>query len=72
MEYKKQLKKLNEYEWLLQKTARQGMNVDAKIIANEIILNAIEEEAIHQLTNVAMLPGIIEPVLAMPDAHFGF
>ena len=51
MEYKKQLKKLNGYEWLLPKTARQGMNVDAKLIANNAILNAIEEEAIHQLTN---------------------
>jgi tRNA-splicing ligase RtcB len=72
MEYKPQLKKLNDYEWLLPKSARQGMNVDAKLIANNAILNAIEEDAIHQLTNVAMLPGIIEPVLAMPDAHFGY
>ena len=72
MNYKDQLKKLNEYEYLLPKSVREGMNVDAKLIANNHILDAIEEEAIHQLTNVAMLPGIIEPVMAMPDAHFGY
>lgn len=72
MNYKEQLKKINDFEYILPKSARQGMNVDAKLIANNAILNAIEEEAIHQLTNVAMLPGIIEPVMAMPDAHFGY
>ena len=72
MDYKPQLKKMNEFEWILPKSAREGMNVDAKLIANDAILGAIEEEAIHQLTNVAMLPGIIEPVMAMPDAHFGY
>ena len=32
----------------------------------------LEEEAIKQLTNVAMLPGIVTPACAMPDAHFGY
>jgi tRNA-splicing ligase RtcB len=72
MAYKDQLKKLNDYEWIIPKSSRQGMNVDGKIIANESILNAIEEEALQQLTNVAMLPGVINPVIAMPDAHFGY
>lgn len=71
-EYKKHLIRLNAFEWILPKTVREGMNVDGKIIANDAILDAIEEDAIHQLTNVAMLPGIIGPVLAMPDAHFGY
>ncbi len=72
MGYKEQLKRINEYELILPKEAREGMNVDGKIIANEAILKEIEEEAIQQLTNVGMMPGIIEPVLAMPDAHFGY
>jgi len=72
MDYKNQIKKLNDYEWILPKSVRTGMNVDAKLIANKVILDQIEEDAIHQLTNVSMLPGVVEPVLAMPDAHFGY
>lgn len=69
---KEKLKKLNQYEWFLPKTARSGMNVDGKIIGNKAIIEDMDEEAIGQLANVAMMPGIIEPVLAMPDAHFGY
>lgn len=69
---KEKLKKLSEYEWLLPRKARQGMNVDGKIIGNKFIIDDMDEEAIGQLANVAMMPGIVEPVLAMPDAHFGY
>lgn len=48
------------------------MRVDAKIFANQAVMDAMEDEAIHQLTNVAMLPGVVEPVCAMPDAHIGY
>jgi tRNA-splicing ligase RtcB len=72
MGFKEQLKKINDNEWLLPKSVREGMLVDGKIIASEEMLKHIEEEAIQQLTNVAMLPGIVEPVCAMPDAHWGY
>ena len=68
---KEKLEKINDYEWRLPKTVREGMNVDAKIIANKAILDAIEDEAINQLTNVAMLPGVVEPVIGLPDMHWG-
>jgi len=69
---KEKLQKINDYEWLVPKTAREGMHVDAKIIADQAVIDAMEDEAIQQLTNVAMLPGVVEPVLAMPDAHIGY
>ncbi|MFH1333447.1 MAG: RtcB family protein [archaeon] len=69
---KEKIKKINETEWLLPKESREGMLVDAKIIANKTILDEMEDSMIEQLTNVTMLPGIIEPALAMPDAHFGY
>jgi len=69
---KEKLKQLNEYEWELDKTARKEMRVKAKIIANTKIMNAIEDEAVNQLTNVACLPGIVEPVIGLPDMHWGF
>ncbi len=69
---KDKLQRLNDYEWLVPKTARPGMLADAKIFANQAIMDAMEDEAIQQLTNVAMLPGVVGPVLAMPDAHIGY
>jgi len=69
---KEKLKKLNDYEWLLSKTVRQGMNVDGKLIGNKYILDHIEDDTIGQLANVCMMPGVIEPVIALPDAHFGY
>lgn len=69
---KEKLEKINDYEWLLPKEVREGMNVNGKIIASKKMLDAIEEEAIQQLTNVAMLPGVIDPVIALPDAHLGY
>ena len=70
--YKEKLQRINDFELLLPKSAREGMNVDAKIIANEAIINAIEDDAIKQLTNVAMMPGVVDPVVAMSDCHWGY
>jgi tRNA-splicing ligase RtcB len=69
---KEKLKKLNEYEWILSKGSRDRMNVDAKIIANKKLLDAIEDDAVEQLTNVATLPGVVGPVVGLPDMHWGY
>jgi tRNA-splicing ligase RtcB len=72
MVWKEKLKRLNDYELVLPKESREGMLVNAKMIANKAIIDAMEDEAIHQLSNVAMLPGVVEPVIALPDAHWGY
>ncbi len=55
---------------------RQGkMRVDAVFFASEEILKDLEAEdyaSLKQLMNVATLPGIVEPALAMPDIHWGY
>ncbi|MDD2889669.1 MAG: RtcB family protein [bacterium] len=66
------LQKISDYKWLIPKNVRPGMNVDAVIYANKEILDTLENTAIEQLTNVACLPGIIEPVIGMPDMHWGY
>ncbi|MCK4522323.1 MAG: RtcB family protein [Nanoarchaeota archaeon] len=70
--YKEKLKKINDYEWILPKTVRKEMKVDGKLIANKAIYDAMDDGAIQQLSNVCCLPGVIEPVIALPDAHFGY
>ncbi len=69
---KEKLKKLSEYKWLIPKDAMPEMRVDAIFYANKSIFDTIEDTAVSQLTNVACLPGIIEPVIGMPDMHWGY
>ncbi len=69
---KDKLERINDYEWLLPKTARKEMNVAGKLFGNQVIYDQMESDTIAQLSNVCCLPGIIEPVAALPDAHFGY
>lgn len=69
---KEKLQKISEFEWLLPKNSRERMNVAAKIIANKTIIDQLEDAAIQQLTNVTCLPGVIEPVVGLPDMHWGY
>lgn len=69
---KEKLKQLSDYEWELDKTVREKMRVKCRIIASKEIIDAVEDTAIEQLTNVACLPGVIEPVIGLPDMHWGF
>ena len=69
---KDKLKKVSEYEWVLPRGSRDRMNVDAKVIGNRKVLDALEDAAVEQLTNVACLPGVAEPVIGLPDMHWGY
>ncbi|MBN2095453.1 MAG: RtcB family protein [Candidatus Aenigmarchaeota archaeon] len=69
---KDQVKKISDFEYLIEKSARAGMRVNAKAILTDRLLEAVEDEALKQLTNVACLPGVIEPVCGMPDIHWGY
>lgn len=48
------------------------MNTPARIYATEKLVKNVEEGAINQLKNVAMLPGIQKNALAMADMHYGY
>lgn len=53
--------------------ARPSMRVPAVLIANEELLEELRTDpALEQLANVASLPGIVPPALAMPDCHWGY
>ncbi|MBS3159587.1 hypothetical protein J4436_02260 [Candidatus Woesearchaeota archaeon] len=64
------LKKISEYEYELDKL--EGMIVKAKLIMNDKLFEGIEDDVALQLSNVCSMPGIVEPVIALPDAHVGF
>ncbi|MCF7862334.1 RtcB family protein [Candidatus Woesearchaeota archaeon] len=69
---KDKMEKINDYEWLLPKSARKEMRVDGKLFGNQAIFDQVESDTMGQLSNVCCLPGVIEPVAALPDAHFGY
>ena len=56
--------------------SRHGaMRADAVFYASDAILEALRAEdgaSLRQLMNVASLPGVVEPALAMPDIHWGY
>ena len=65
------LERIDEFTWEIE--AEGGMNVPARVYASESLLEEIsEDKSLEQLRNVAHLPGIQAPALAMPDAHQGY
>ncbi len=67
------LHKLDDYRWLVPRSARPGMRTDALIYADAKLLEQIVGDlSIEQAMNVAFLPGIVGRSLAMPDIHQGY
>jgi len=68
----KQLKKVDEAIYELDKNYKPGMRVPVRIIANEKLLKEMDDAVVEQASNVATLPGIVGYSFAMPDAHWGY
>lgn len=67
------LEKLTDWKWRIPQTFKKGMLTDGIIYSSEKAISAIlEDESLQQVANVAMLPGIVGPSLAMPDIHQGY
>ncbi len=65
------LEKVREHVWEI---PREGeMNVPARVLASEKLLEAIaDDKTLQQLRNATHLPGIVEPAICMPDGHQGY
>jgi len=67
------LEKIDDYRWRIPASYKKGMRVPGIIYADEAMVAQIrEEQALEQVANVAMLPGIVDYSLAMPDIHWGY
>jgi len=60
---------LNRY-----RIARQpGMKVDAVVFVSPALVSYLhEDKALEQLVHAAQIPGVVDPVIGMPDIHEGF
>lgn len=65
------LERIDAYRW---RVLRQGgMRTEGLIFADDRLMADLEgDQAVQQLANVAHLPGIVGPAIAMPDIHWGY
>ncbi|MBI4333290.1 MAG: RtcB family protein [Chloroflexi bacterium] len=67
------LEKIDDYRWRLPASYKPGMRVSGLVYASESMLpHVLADKALEQVANVAFLPGIVGPSLAMPDIHWGY
>ncbi|MEK6974051.1 MAG: RtcB family protein [Nanoarchaeota archaeon] len=71
-EVPKEIRQVSEAVWEIPTSYKEGMNVPARIIATEKLLNEMDAGVFDQVTNVACMPGIVGYSFAMPDAHWGY
>src|SRR3970040_1204462 len=60
----------SEFEWHIRPFG--NMHVPGVIFGSERLLREMDAKVYEQVTNVAMLPGIVEASWAMPDARWGY
>jgi tRNA-splicing ligase RtcB len=68
----KNAKQISDVVWEIPPSFKAGMNVPARIYATKKLLEEMDSGVIEQVTNVAMLPGIVKYSYAMADAHWGY
>ncbi|MFQ5693020.1 MAG: RtcB family protein [Nitrospinota bacterium] len=67
------LVRLDDYRYEIPRDYKPGMQVPGLVYASERLLRDIRaDECLEQVANGAMLPGIVQASIAMPDIHFGY
>jgi tRNA-splicing ligase RtcB len=72
MSIPKDIHRISDTVWEIPISYKPGMRVPARIIASLKLLQEMDAGVFDQITNVAMLPGIIKHALCMPDGHWGY
>ena len=67
---RRELTRRGQLVWELAQTG--DMRVSCLVCGTPVLVDALENDVFAQLRNVASLPGVAAPVLAMPDAHPGY
>ena len=68
----KTVRRIDEYRIEIPENYAAGMRTKGVIYLDGQLERALEDRAISQVANVAMLPGIVGASLAMPDIHMGY
>ncbi|HSN51306.1 MAG TPA: RtcB family protein, partial [Woeseiaceae bacterium] len=64
------LERVSEISWRI--PAKAPMRTPAILYGDREQVLQMDDKVYEQLRNVTMLPGLVGPVYAMPDAHWGY
>ncbi len=71
MDNKIKIEKVDDYRFRIPREGK--MRTDGLIFTSEAMLPDLkQDQSLQQVANVAWLPGIVGPSLAMPDIHWGY
>ena len=71
--YAGKLERLDDCRWRLPQDRNAGMRVQGLVYASDELMEQMRHDpALQQVANVACLPGIVGPSMAMPDFHYGY
>jgi tRNA-splicing ligase RtcB len=72
-EWKGTLEKISDFRWRIPQSHRADMRTDCIVYGSETLVQQMRKDnALEQLVNVSMLPGIVGCAIVMPDAHWGY
>ena len=67
------IKKIKDYEWEIPQSYRNDMRVAVRLfVTRRLLENALGDRSLEQAINAATLPGVMQPVVVMPDVHQGY
>src|SRR5438046_909715 len=69
---RRQAAQIGDAAWEIPPSAKAGMRVPARIYATPALFAQMDDGVFEQVTNVAMLPGIVDHAFCMPDGHWGY
>ena len=72
IDIKSKAKKIAPSIWEIPQNAKKGMNVPVHVYTNDLLFHNLDAGVFNQSTNVATLPGVVDKVGVMPDAHYGY
>jgi len=71
--YEGPIEQVDDYRWRLPRMASAGMHTDGIVYADQVLFEDLKNDAaLWQVANVACMPGIVGPSMAMPDCHYGY
>jgi len=71
MGLKEKLQKVGTYEYILPRGTVRRDQREVKFFLSDTLYELLEESAVEQAVNASTLPGVVEPVVVMPDVHVG-
>jgi tRNA-splicing ligase RtcB len=65
------IEKISDFSWRIPREGK--MRTHGVVYADEKMMKVIRrDQSLNQVANVAWLPGIVGPSMAMPDIHWGY